>query len=630
MSVSAEGMQDDPIVGMDLGTTNSLVAYADESGPRVLMDGDLEIVPSFLRYGPDGLEAIGQEARARAVEYPLATVHSVKRLMGRSFEERQKEAGLFGYQVVPGPRGLAAVEIGGEVRTPQEISADLLRELASLASRALGREVRRAVVTVPAYFDDAQRQATRDAGRLAGLDVVRVVNEPTAAALAYGIGAREGREIERIVVYDLGGGTFDATVMEVHPAGDEDVDEESLFRVLATIGDTRLGGDDLDHAIINLLLKELSERAGTEVSPGPSVRQSLRTLAERTRIELSESSSVTIRIEAGGSMGDFERVLTREELEELARPFIDRSIELCATALRDAGMSPEKIDRVVLVGGTTRMPLVRESVEAFFGSPAYTALDPDRLVALGAAVQASIMAGGRRDMLLMDVIPLGLGIETVGGAVAKLLTRNSTIPARATEMFSTSVDGQVNVALHVLQGEREMVADCRSLARFELRGIPPMPAGIPQVEVEFVIDANGVLRVNAVERRSGCRAEVQVLPSFGLTAEEVDRMEEESFEHAREDMAVHRVVDLAVNAALDVKWIGEAMDRVRGELPAAVVEAVEAASATVVAFIEKSRVDPRSVDPEAFHQAKDGLDRASVPVHELSIARSLREDAAGD
>jgi molecular chaperone DnaK (HSP70) len=353
-------------------------------------------------------------------------------------------------------------------------------------------------------------------------------------------------------------------------------------------------------------------------------------VGERAKIALGESEATRLLVDGAGLLPDVDQVLTRDAFESEARPLVDRTIALCAAAVRDAGIETADIDRVVMVGGSTRMPMVRTAVEKWFERPVYTALDPDRVVALGAAVQGAILSGARRDALLLDVVPLGLGLETAGGAVAKLVMKNTTVPVRATEMFSTSVDGQKNVALHVLQGEREMAENCRSLARFELRGLPPMPAGIPQIEVEFQVDANGVLGVEAVERRSGRRARVQVVPSHGLTREEVDRIEAESFDHAREDMLVHRVVDLAVNASLDVKWIGEALARVREELDPQIIGRVEACIAKVEAYIEASRSDPRSIDADDFHAAKERLDRESVPVHEASIARSLRDSPPED
>ena len=618
----------DPIVGIDLGTTNSLVAICDEAGPRIIsVDQNAAALPSVVRYGVDSVEAVGQHARDRAVEYPVETIYSIKRLMGRSLEDRLADANALAYSVVEGPRGIAAVSVNGRVRTPQEVSADILTVLAEAASRELGVPVRRAVITVPAYFDDAQRQATRDAGRLAGLEVVRVVNEPTAAALAYGIGSRSQTDPEKLLIYDLGGGTFDVTVLEVVPpedAASDSADEDSIYQVLSSTGDTALGGDDVDRGIMDLVLHEMTPSGAATLRPSPGVRQALRDVSEKIKIELSESEIASLRIDAGNDIGVIDRTLTRSELEKIIDPLVDRSLRLCEKALREAHLTPEDIDRVVMVGGSTRIPMVRKRVGELFGQTPYTALNPDQVVALGAAVQASIISGERTDMLLLDVVPLGLGIETVGGAVAKLVTSNSTIPVRAVEMFSTSVDGQVNVALHVVQGEREMVADCRSLAKFELRGLPPMPAGIPQVEVEFIVDANGVLDVQAVERRSGCRAEVQVVPSYGLTRDEIEEMERDSLTHAREDMTIHRVVDLAVNASLDVKWIDEALDRVRDVISSDVIDQVEHAREQVLNFIASAQSNPRDVDADAFNAAKDHLDRASIPVHEAAITKSLK------
>ena len=607
----------DPVVGIDLGTTNSLVAFCSESGPRILGGGvEGRIVPSIVRFLEPGRTLVGDAARR---ERGGVLVRSAKRLMGRSAAEVEGFARSLAAPVVPGPRGIAAFRIDeARVVTPQEVAAEVLRELRAIAEADLGTTVRKAVVTVPAYFDDAQRQATRDAARIAGLEVVRIVNEPTAASLAYGIGSL--RSAERIVVFDLGGGTFDVTVLDIVPSPDG-AGGADCFEVLATAGDTALGGDDVDRAIAQLWI----EREG--LRPSLAELPALVEKAEEAKVALSSRESIEVSLDLGGVPRSLR--LTRAELDAAAGTFIARSIDLCARALRDAKTERSAIDRVILVGGSTRLSAVRAAVADFFGIEPYIALDPDRVVALGASVQAAIVAGGRKDLLLLDVIPLSLGIETVGGAVAKLIMRNSPIPARAHEHFSTSKDGQTSIRIHVLQGERELAEHCRSLGTFDLRGVPPMPAGIPQVEVTFLVDQNGVLSVKAREKRSGQEASIQVVPAYGLTQEEVDRIEQESVEHARADMTLHRVIDLRVHAELDLKWIGEALARVRPSLEPGYVDELSKSMDAVRALCDSAAVDPRSVDADGFHRAKQALDVLSMRVHEASITQSLRGDGTG-
>ncbi|MGA7107823.1 MAG: molecular chaperone DnaK, partial [Terracidiphilus sp.] len=575
-------MAEQRVVGIDLGTTNSLVAYMQGEKPVVIpgVDGS-NLVPSVVALDPIAAEGgrptvtVGNSARRALIETPERVIYSVKRLMGRSLDEVQTELRFFPFRLADDVEAGEVPRIQlGELRfTPPEISAYILRQLKRNAERFFGEPVTQAVITVPAYFNDAQRQATKDAGRMAGLDVLRLVNEPTAAALAYGLDrAREGT----IAVYDLGGGTFDISILKLR---------DGIFEVQSTNGDTHLGGDDIDNLLLAIALDEIHAEHGVDLRAHPGAVQGLRKNAIDAKIQLSSESAAHFDIELPN--GDrYQREIPREVFEQLIEPVLTRTAGPCKQALADAGIMPEQVDEVVLVGGSTRIPAVRALVDDLFhlaarGKKPHTELNPDEVVALGAAVQADILAGASKtteEMLLLDVTPLSLGIEALGGVVARIIPRNSTIPASATEHFTTGVDGQTNVAIHVLQGERELAADCRSLARFDLKGIPPMTAGLPRIEVKFLIDADGILQVSAREQRSGKAAQIEVKPTYGLTDEQVESMILESFDHAEEDFAKRLLIEARNEAETILSKVEQARTSPAwGQLTGEEIAAIDAA-----------------------------------------------------
>jgi molecular chaperone DnaK len=610
-------------VGIDLGTTNSLVAYVKDGVPAVIRDAaGGALVPSVVSVGEAGAIHVGREAQERLLTDARRTVYSVKRFMGKGREDVAHEAEHFPFGVSGQAGGVVRIGLGDKEFTPPEISAFVLRELKQRAEAFFAaqgefdNEVDRAVITVPAYFNDAQRTATRDAGRIAGLEVLRIINEPTAASLAYGL---DRRHTGLIAVYDLGGGTFDISILKV---------EDGVFQVLSTNGDTHLGGDDIDVLLMDTVLKEISSdtvgRPFRAADGGltPEAVQEIRKAAIQAKSDLSDRQETDLVV------GDYRRHITRAEFERLIQPIVERTLEPCRLALADAGLQASQIDEVVLVGGSTRIPRVRQAVGDLFGKAPHSELNPDEVVALGAAVQADILVTGNRDMLLLDVTPLSLGIETMGGVVSKIILRNSTIPATGSEMFTTGVDNQTAVDIHVLQGERELVADNRSLARFKLRGIPPMPAGLPRVQVQFQIDANGILSATARELRTEVEQTIEVKPSYGLTDEEVERMLLESFEHAESDFAARLLIE-ARNEAETVIQATEKTLR-SPEFPA--IEQSELAAGErqrIESIVAGLKMVLNSSDRETIQKWTHALNDATRHLAEVMMNRSVKAALAG-
>jgi len=603
-------------VGIDLGTTFSLVAYIDAAtGQPQCIPGPWgsTLCPSVVTLDQNGKIVVGEPARRLLLTQPERSIYSVKRLMGRGVEDVRDELKIFPFRIDENSRSVIRVRLGEKYFTPPEISSFILRELKSWAEKFFNDTVDRAVITVPAYFNDAQRQATKDAGRLAGLEVLRLVNEPTAAALAYGL---HKRRRGRVAVYDFGGGTFDISILKLISSG-----EGEIYQVLSTNGDTHLGGDDIDNALAALVSAEISAKFNFIVGSDPEAAQKLRKIIIHAKHELSQSEEATIGFELPDGR-TYLRKLTRAEFDKAVEPIIARTMRPVKMALADAKLKPSEIDEVVLVGGSTRIPLVRKTVGEYFGRAPHVELNPDEVVALGAAVQADILESGVKNMLLLDVTPLSLGIETMGGVVAKLIPRNSTIPASAQELFTTGVENQTGIDIHILQGERELAKDCRSLARFQLK-VPPGPAGLARVEVKFLIDANGILQVAARDLRTGEQNAIEVQPSYGLTDAEMEKMLEESIEFAEQDFAERQLIEARNEADAILHATDKTLAREEAQL------LPEGERPKIELAVKALRDAAAGTDYKLVRQKIDELNHATHGLAELSMNKALQAAVGG-
>ena len=606
--------QEEIIVGIDLGTTNSLVAYVHPENRQPIPINDQgrgSIVPSVVHFPADGAEPIiGHEAREFLLTDPQRTIYSVKRLLGKSYRDLGQHATQLGYKVIDdNSEGLVKIRVDDRFFSPIELSAEILKELRARAEHALKTPVNRAVITVPAYFNDSQRQATRDAGRLAGLEVLRIVNEPTAAALAYGIGLDPDEE-KTVAVYDLGGGTFDVSILRI---------QQGIFEVLSTNGDTYLGGDDLDRAVTEHWTSTF--QLPTTFQTDPHLQQQLRLAAELAKKYLSQHDHFTTHLtdDAGRNITV---TLTLTQFNELIRPLVDRTIAACRQALQDSGLAATDLNAVLLVGGSTRVPLVYEAVSEFFGQPANNSLNPDEVVALGAAILADILAGNRRDVLLLDVTPLTLGIETLGGLLDPIIPRNSKIPTKAGRQYTTSVDGQVNLKIAVYQGERDLVSQNRKLGEFVLQGIPAMPAGLPKVDVNFLLNADGILQVEAIELRSNTRQQVEIKPQYGLTDEQVEQMLMDSLVNAKEDVAARLLIEARTAAEQLLYQVANFTKKNKEHLTEDELLATDAQVQVLRAALTGTQRDP-------ILKAIDELDELTRPYAERVMNISIKQAMAG-